>query len=71
MNDDRGFSLPIDKWPYPLSTDTNSLCDVITNFDEDNYSKKVAEHQEYEGSYEEGDSAAKACRIILDACGIE
>ena len=71
LNNDRGFSLPIDKWPYPLSTDTNSLCDVIINFDEDDYSKKVAEHQEYEGSYEEGDSAAKACRIILDACGIE
>jgi CDP-glycerol glycerophosphotransferase (TagB/SpsB family)/GT2 family glycosyltransferase len=70
VNDDRGFALPIQKWPYPVSTNTKELCDSILNFDENDYNERVKLHHEREGSYEKGTSAKAACEIIRKACGV-
>ena len=70
IGDDRGFALPMDKWPYPIATNTNELCSNIAEFDKDDYNAKVKLHHEREGAYEKGTSAKAACEIIMRSCGI-
>jgi len=62
---DRGFALPIEKWPYSISHNTKELCENILNFDKNEYDRKVKKHHEREGSYEDGKAAKRACEIIL------
>lgn len=71
IEEDRGFALPIKLWPYPVSTNTEELCDVILNFDWEEYNEKVKLHHEREGSYEKGSSARAACELILKQVGID
>ena len=68
--DDRGFYIPVDEWPYPIATDSTGLYENILNFDEDDYREKIKEHHSKEGSFERGESAKNACKLIINACGI-
>ncbi len=68
--DDRGFALPISKWPYPITTNTKELVDSILNFDEKEYNEKVKLHHEREGAFEKGTSAKAAVEIIRRECGV-
>jgi CDP-glycerol glycerophosphotransferase len=57
----RGFYMPVDKWPYPLAYSNDELVNNILNFDNEKYVKDVKKHHIESGSYEEG----KACEITL------
>ena len=70
LYDDRGFALPLHKWPYPITRNTKQLVDCILNFDEKEYNEKVKLHHEREGAFEKGTSAKAAVEIIRRECGV-
>ena len=63
-----GFYTPIEKWPYPIAEDFQSLIGNILNFDEKMYQQAVKKHYQDVGSYETGTATETACRLISDFC---
>lgn len=58
---ERGFYMPVAKWPYPIAHDNEELINNILKFNYDEYKKKVLIHHNESGSYENGN----ACEILL------
>lgn len=59
---DRGFYMPLIKWPYPIAHNNKEMIDNILNFDQGEYVKKVKSHHIESGSFESG----AACQKILE-----
>ncbi len=59
---ERGFYLPSSEWPYPIAHNNEEMLQIIKNFDEVEYVKKVKEHHLLTDSYEKGNS----CGILLE-----
>ncbi|STY72097.1 CDP-glycerol:poly(glycerophosphate) glycerophosphotransferase [Megamonas hypermegale] len=68
---ERNFHTPIKDWPFPLSINNDELIKNIDNFDNDKYIKKVKEHHEKLGSYENGQASEKICILINCICSEE
>ncbi len=63
-DDDRGFYIPIDKWPYPYAGKAEELITTINEFDEKAYRKKLQAHHELFGMVQGGRAAEKTCNFI-------
>lgn len=61
----RGFYLPVEDWPFPLSTNNEELVENIRNFDAGLYRTKVQNHHFAVGSFEKG-NACQTVREIID-----
>lgn len=58
---ERGFYMPISKWPFPIAHNNDELISNISAFDEEDYTKKLLLHLKESGSFERG----HACEIVL------
>ena len=63
MNE-RDFYTPIKEWPFPLAKSNEQLINNIKNFDNNSYVKKIEEHLNKMGSYENGISAKRTYEFI-------
>lgn len=70
INNDRGFFIPVEEWPYPIARTQEELYTNIIDFNEDEFEKNIQNHHKKEGSFESGSSAKAACEIIKKACEI-
>ncbi len=59
---ERGFYMPSSEWPYPIAHDNEEMIQIIRDFDEKEYVRKVKEHHIAANSYEKGN----ACQKLLD-----
>lgn len=59
---DRSFFIPMEKWPYPLSSDMETLCRNIRDFDPDDYARRINAHRQEFGSFDRG----AACRSLTE-----
>ena len=59
---ERGFYMPIAKWPFPIAHNNDELESNISFFDEEDYTKKVLLHHKESGSFEHG----CACKMTID-----
>ncbi len=59
---DRSFFIPPECLPYPMTTDSDTLCKAVEEFDIENYARTLQEHMESYGSYDRG----TACKTLAD-----
>lgn len=64
--DDRGFYWPISRWPYPKAHTCEELCQVIEQFDEEEYLEKLEAFFEADPSYDDGHASERAVERIMD-----
>lgn len=64
---ERGFYDPLDKMPFPLSTDEASLVDSILHFDMDRYRESCRDFIRKKGCMEDGHAAERIVEIIRKA----
>lgn len=60
----RGFYIPFEKLPFPISKSNDELVLKISEFELDDYLKKVTEHQSEMGSFEDGTACKKICELV-------
>lgn len=65
---DVDFYYPIEQWPFPLAVSNLELRENIYKFSYSDYVKKVKQHHEELGSYEDGHACEKVCKLINDIC---
>lgn len=65
---ERGFEMPIQEWPFPLSASNDELYQNILNFNQAEYEKAVDRHLQTLGSYENGKATEIVTEIIEKAC---
>ncbi len=61
-NGDRSFFIPPENWPYPLTTDSDGLCQAVEEFDVDHDSRRIRAHLESFGSFDRG----TACKTLIE-----
>lgn len=61
---ERGFYDPLDKMPFPLSTDEKTLVDSILNFDADRYRKSCREFIVKKGCMDDGHASERIVEVI-------
>ena len=66
---ERGFYDPLDKMPFPLSTDETSLVESILNFNENRYRESCREFIRRKGCMEDGHAAERIVEIIKKHLG--
>lgn len=66
--EERNFHTPIYEWPFPIATNNVELRNNILYFDQNQYIKKVIEHQKKLGSYETGNASRKIGELINFIC---
>lgn len=64
---ERGFYMPVARWPYPIAHNNEELLDNIIRFDSVEYKNKVIKHHDESGSYEKGN----ACKTLMALVEIE
>jgi CDP-glycerol glycerophosphotransferase len=62
---ERGFYTPISAWPFPYAATNEQLCKNILNFNEEENIKKIKQHHEALGSYENGNATKKVSQLII------
>lgn len=67
---ERDFYTPMSEWPFPIAANNEELVSNIINFDEAKYIEKVKQHHKALGSYEDGHSCEKVCKLIADICKV-
>ena len=66
QKNDRGFIIPINKWPYPIAKSDDELENNINKFNIDDFRIKLDKYYEESGSYEEGTACKNLIKYILD-----
>lgn len=61
---ERDFYTPIDTWPFPYATNNEELQSLILNYSDEKNIKKIKQHQERLGSFENGDASKKIIEIL-------
>ncbi|MBE5910637.1 CDP-glycerol glycerophosphotransferase family protein [Pseudobutyrivibrio sp.] len=64
---DVGFYVSPELYPYPKGHNTNELCEAIENFDEKIYKKRVEKWLSEYGSYDIGEAAKKVAELIYNS----
>ena len=64
-DDDRGFYFDIRELPFPVAENNEELADIIAEFDEDDYWKKVASFREQVGLFSDGHASERTVQYIL------
>ena len=62
---------PVEKWPFPKSTNNDELVESILNFDEEKYREDCKRHYEALGGCETGHACEQVCKRIAEVCGVE
>ena len=62
---ERDFSYPLEKWPYAVCSDNDELVRAVLSFDEQEYLRRIREHQADGGSYDDGHASERAADLIL------
>lgn len=65
LEKERGLYFDIQKLPFPIAENMESLCDKILNFDMDEYQKKLQQFKDKIGSYEKGTAAKQVADYML------
>lgn len=65
---DRGFFIPVSKWPYPNAASVKELLENIRNFDEGQYKRKLEEHHREFRMKEGGNASKKTVDFIRQVC---
>lgn len=65
---ERSFDIPIEKWGFAICENSDELATAIVNFDEEEYSKSMAEHHKEMGNFEDGHATERACGLIDKIC---
>ena len=60
--EDRSFFIPMDRWPYPVSTDMAELENIIRDFDPAEFNARAAAHRNEFGSCDQG----RACGALTE-----
>ena len=60
--EDRSFFIPVEKWPYPISTDMEGLEGAIRDFDPSDFAVRASGHRAEFGSHDRG----TACEALTD-----
>ena len=60
--EDRSFFIPMDRWPYPVSTNMEELEHIIRHFDPADFAARTTAHREEFGSFDQG----RACETLTD-----
>ncbi len=68
VNHDRAFAYPIEKWPYPIAKNNQELINNIRIFDNNEYQKRLENHQQDAGVYDKGCASQKVVEIIQNYC---
>lgn len=63
-SDDRDFSYPLEKWPYPIARNNDELEAAILSFDTADYAAKVEEHHRDGGIYDDGHASERVADVI-------
>lgn len=63
---DRGFYWPVSRWPYPKAHTCEELCQVIIQFNEEEYLEKLEAFFEADPSYDDGHASERAVDRIMD-----
>ena len=58
--DERGFYIPVSKWPLPVARDNHMLQTGIKEFDQDEYGQRVLSFFKLLGDYNDGHASQKA-----------
>lgn len=61
---DRSFFIPVEQWPYPISTSMDGLVESISCFEENHYLKSIRQHKRACGSYDSGTACEQICRLV-------
>ena len=61
---ERGFYMPVSKWPYPVAHDNHEMRRNILDFDEHSYVNRVKKHHRDCNSYEKGTACEAVCGLI-------
>ena len=64
-SDDRDFSYPLEKWPYPIARNNDELEAAILSFDTADYAAKVEEHHRDGGIYDDGHASERVADVIV------
>lgn len=62
--------LPIDQWPYPVSTNNDELYEIITKFNELDYNKQIDNYLSIMKSFDSKESTKLASKWICDKINI-
>lgn len=65
-SDDRGFYWPPSRWPYPRAHTCEELCQVIRQFNEEEYLQKLETFFKADSSYDDGHASERAVERIMD-----
>lgn len=64
FNTDRGFYYPLEKTPFPISSNNDKLVENIENFDIDKYKQEVQNFLDDKGSTEDGHASERVVELI-------
>lgn len=62
----RGFYCDPSEWPYPRAFDMNGLCKIISEFNQEEYEKKVDAFLKRWSSFDDGFASKRAAERIMD-----
>jgi CDP-glycerol glycerophosphotransferase len=62
------FYTPIETWSFPLAQNNDELEKNILEYDEQKAMKKIQEHLDFLGNYEDGHATEKICSLIEKIC---
>lgn len=63
---DRGTYMPIADWGFPFAKTNVTLCEKITSFDEDLFSRNMHKHHKELGCYEDGHASGRIVHDIVE-----
>lgn len=61
---DRGFNVPLDRWPYPYAETPEDFCRIIRNYSEEESRRRISDHLNYMGSFEKGTATSSVADLI-------
>ena len=61
---ERDFYIPLEKMPFPITTNEAELVNCITSFDDKSYQKTLADFQQFRGIVDDGKASERTVEII-------
>lgn len=63
-NEDRGFYINMNEWPFEIATTNNELVQIIENFDDRKNKRAIKDFFKHYGSVEDGNGAKTVAKLI-------
>lgn len=71
IENDRGFAVPMDEWPYPIAFTNEELAANIRAFNEADFASNLKNHYDRVGRFDKGTASELFAQIIGIYCGLE